>query len=365
MCNVCMTISDEANTTDEFADQLLGMLNQGALSLMVSIGHRTGLFDSLAELSTPGCEQLAAHAGLDARYVREWLGAMVTGGIVKYLPDTDEYLLPRSHAALLTRSAAPDNIAVFAQYIGILGQVEDRIVDCFRHGGGIGYEHYPRFHEVMAEDSEQTVLAGLDDHILPLIDHIIPQLETGIGVADIGCGKAQVLLQLASCYPNSDFTGFDLSAEALAEASLQADIAGLTNIQFEARDLSDFEHTADTERFDFVTAFDAVHDQAVPQGVLNGIYKTLKNGGTFLMQDIRASSHLENNLEHPIAPLLYTLSTMHCMTVSLAQGGAGLGTMWGEELALEMLAKAGFDTVDVHQLEHDFQNNFYVMRKAA
>ena len=206
---------------------------------------------------------------------------------------------------------------------------------------------------------------GLDDHILPLIDHIIPQLETGIGVADIGCGKAQVLLQLASCYPNSDFTGFDLSAEALAEASLQADIAGLTNIQFEARDLSDFEHTADTERFDFVTAFDAVHDQAVPQGVLNGIYKTLKNGGTFLMQDIRASSHLENNLEHPIAPLLYTLSTMHCMTVSLAQGGAGLGTMWGEELALEMLAKAGFDTVDVHQLEHDFQNNFYVMRKAA
>ena len=365
MCNVCMTISDEANTTDEFADQLLGMLNQGALSLMVSIGHRTGLFDSLAELSSPGCEQLAAHAGLDARYVREWLGAMVTGGIVKYLPDTDEYLLPRSHAALLTRSAAPDNIAVFAQYIGILGQVEDRIVDCFRHGGGIGYEHYPRFHEVMAEDSGQTVLAGLDDHILPLIDHIIPQLETGIGVADIGCGKAQVLLQLASCYPNSDFTGFDLSAEALAEASLQADIAGLTNIQFEARDLSDFEHTADTERFDFVTAFDAVHDQAVPQGVLNGIYKTLKNGGTFLMQDIRASSHLENNLEHPIAPLLYTLSTMHCMTVSLAQGGAGLGTMWGEELALEMLAKAGFDTVDVHQLEHDFQNNFYVMRKAA
>ena len=358
MCNVCMTISDEANTTDEFADQLLGMLNQGALSLMVSIGHRTGLFDSLAELSSPGCEQLAAHAGLDARYVREWLGAMVTGGIVKYLPDTDEYLLPRSHAALLTRSAAPDNIAVFAQYIGILGQVEDRIVDCFRHGGGIGYEHYPRFHEVMAEDSGQTVLAGLDDHILPLIDHIIPQLETGIGVADIGCGKAQVLLQLASCYPNSDFTGFDLSAEALAEASLQADIAGLTNIQFEARDLSDFEHTADTERFDFVTAFDAVHDQAVPQGVLNGIYKTLKNGGTFLMQDIRASSHLENNLEHPIAPLLYTLSTMHCMTVSLAQGGAGLGTMWGEELAVEMLGMAGLDRVEVRRLDHDFQNKF-------
>ena len=176
MCNVCMPISEEAKTTDEFSDQLLDMLNSGALSLMVSIGHRTGLFDSLAELASPTCEQLAAHAGLDRRYVKEWLGAMVTGRVVKYLPDTDEYVLPGSHAALLTRSAAPDNIAVFAQYIGILGQVEDKIVDCFRHGGGVGYEHYPRFHEVMAEDSGQTVLDGLEEYILPLIGDIVPQL---------------------------------------------------------------------------------------------------------------------------------------------------------------------------------------------
>ena len=363
MCNVCMTISEETDTTDEFADQLLDMLNQGALSLMVSIGHRTGLFDSLAELASPDCEQLAAHAGLEPRYVREWLGAMVTGGIVMYHPDTGSYVLPKSHASLLTRSASPDNIAVFAQYIGILGQVEDRVVDCFRQGGGVGYEHYPRFHEVMAEDSGQTVLAGLDAHILPLISPVIPQLETGIRVLDIGCGKARVLLQLAACYPNSKFTGYDLSVDALGEARREAEKAGLTNIKFEARDLSDFEHTADSERFDLVTAFDAIHDQAMPQGVLNGIYRTLKSGGTFLMQDIRASTHLENNLKHPIAPLLYTLSTMHCMTVSLAQGGAGLGTMWGEELALQMLAEAGFETVDVQQLEHDFQNNFYVMRK--
>ncbi len=365
MCNLCMPIIDETNTTDEFADRLLDMLNQGALSLMVSIGHRTGLFDSLAELASSTCEQLAAHAGLDPRYVKEWLGAMVTGGVVNYLPDKDEYVLPRSHAALLTRSASPDNIGVFAQYIGMLGQVEDKVVDCFRQGGGVGYEHYPRFHEVMAEDSGQTVLAGLDEHILPLIGHIVPQLEAGIRVLDVGCGKGRVLLKLASCYPNSQFTGYDLSKGALAEARQQAEIAGLTNIQFEVRDLSDFEHNAETEGYDFVTAFDAVHDQAVPQGVLNGIFKTLKPRGTFLMQDIRASSRLEKNLEHPIAPLLYTLSTMHCMTVSLAQGGAGLGTMWGEELALEMLNKAGFEAIDVHQLKHDFQNNFYVMRKNA
>ena len=112
-----------------------------------------------------------------------------------------------------------------------------------------------------------------------------------------------------------------------------------------------------------VLAFDTIHDQAAPQNVLKGIYRTLKPSGQFLMQDVRASSHLENNLDHPIAPLLYTMSTMHCMTVSLAQGGAGLGTMWGEETALYMLQQAGFDEIAVNRLEHDFQNNFYLMRK--
>jgi len=365
MCNVCMTMSSEAKSTEQFADQLLDMLNQGAMSLMVSIGHRTGLFDCMAELSSAGYQQIASHTGLEPRYVKEWLGAMVTGGVVRYLPEKQSYQLPGSHAALLTRKAAPENFAVFAQYISILGQVEDKIVNCFRQGGGIGYEHYPRFHEVMAEDSGQTVLGGLDEYILPLVGHIVPQLEAGIRVLDVGCGKARVLLHLASCYPASHFTGYDLSADALDHARKQAEKTGLSNILFEQRDLTDFEDSAEIEQFDFITAFDAIHDQATPQSVLNGIYKTLKRNGTFLMQDIRASSQLENNLEHPIAPLLYTISTMHCMTVSLAQGGAGLGTMWGEELALEMLGAAGFDNIEVNQLEHDFQNDFYVMRKAG
>ena len=157
--------------------------------------------------------------------------------------------------------------------------------------------------------------------------------------------------------------GYDLSSQALAEARHDAARAGLRNVRFEARDLSGFHTAADPEGFDLVTAFDAIHDQAAPREVLGGVFRTLKRGGTFLMQDIRASSHLENNLDHPIAPLLYTISTMHCMTVSLAQGGEGLGTMWGEELALEMLRETGFGQVSVRHLAHDFQNSFYLMRK--
>ncbi|MCB1814592.1 MAG: transcriptional regulator, partial [Candidatus Competibacteraceae bacterium] len=108
----------------------------------------------------------------------------------------------------------------------------------------------------------------------------------------------------------------------------------------------------------------AIHDQRDPARVLREIHTALRPDGVFLMQDIRASSELHRNMDHPVAPLLYTVSCMHCTTVSLAQGGAGLGAMWGEEMALSMLADAGFQRVEVKQLEHDFQNNYYLARKA-
>jgi len=98
-------------------------------------------------------------------------------------------------------------------------------------------------------------------------------------------------------------------------------------------------------------------------GVLGLIHRILKPGGTFLMQDIAGSSYLEKNLDHPLGAFTYTISTMHCMTVSLAQGGAGLGTMWGEELAERMLNDAGFKQIEKHKLDHDFINVYYVMRR--
>ena len=365
MCNACLPTPSVAAGAEEPADRLLGTLNQGALALMISIGHRTGLFDALAELPPADSATIAAQAGLDERYVREWLGAMVTGGIVDYSPARGLYRLPPTYAALLTRAAASDNIAVFAQYIGVLGGVEDRVVECFRQGGGVDYAHYPRFHEVMAEDSGQTVVGALDAHILPLVPALEERLVDGIDVLDVGCGSGLALAHLARRFPASRFTGYELSVEAVRRARAQASECGLDNLCFEARDLTGFATQGPVEAFDLVTAFDAIHDQADPQGVLDGIQRALRPDGVFLMQDIRASSHLENNLGHPLGPLLYTISTMHCMTVSMAQGGAGLGTMWGEELACEMLQRAGFDAIEVHQLAHDFQNSFFVMRKAT
>ncbi len=348
---------------DAFSGKVLTALNNGALCLMVSIGHRTGLFDSMSGSPPARSEEVAARAGLNERYVREWLGAMVTGGVVDFDPAGGTYSLPAEHAAFLTRAAAADNLAVFGQYVAVLGRVEDDIVECFRKGGGVPYERFTRFHEVMAEDSGQSVLSSLESHILPLAPGLTERLTTGIRVLDAGCGRGRILTRLAELYPNSRFVGMDLSREAAGYARDQAAKMGLKNVEFIAADLSTFDATAEPEAFDFVTTFDAIHDQARPFNVLKGIHRTLKSDGVYLMQDISGTSHVHKDIEHPIGTFLYTISCMHCMTVSLAQGGEGLGAMWGEEKTRDYLQKAGFRSIATHVLAHDIQNNWYVVTK--
>ena len=347
-----------------FAERFLTILNDAGLCLMTSIGHRTGLFDAMSKGDSASSEEIARITGLNERYVREWLGAMVTGGIIEVDDrDTKRFRLPAEHSAFLTRAAGADNLAVFAQYIPLLGNVEDQIVECFRKGGGVSYEQYPRFHEVMAEDSGQSVMSSLESHVLPLVPVMQEALRKGASLLDAGCGRGTVLRRLAALFPEGRFTGFDLSAEAIGFAQEEARKQNLRNIAFVSRDLSDFDQTAEPNRFDFVTTFDAVHDQAKPLNLLKGIHRTLKADGLYLMQDIRASSEIHKNIGHPLGAMLYTVSCLHCMTVSLAQDGEGLGAMWGEEKTKEYLTRAGFRSVETHQLKHDIQNNWYIVRK--
>ncbi|NIR59427.1 MAG: methyltransferase domain-containing protein [Gammaproteobacteria bacterium] len=357
------TAAFDAARAEAFAERLVSALNDGALCLMTSVGHRTGLFDAMSALAWADSAGIAAASGLDERYVREWLGAMTMAGVVEHDPAAGRYRLPPEHASSLSRRSAADNIAVFAQYIPLLGSVEDDIVECFRQGGGVPYERYPRFHEVMAEDSGQTVLSSLLDHILPLVPGLVDRLEQGIDVLDAGCGAGRALNLMAARFPSSRFVGYDLSGEAIGRARAEATERGLINVELAQRDLGTFDADAEPERFDLVTTFDAVHDQARPLALLTGIRRTLRPDGVYLMQDIHSHGHVHENVEHPIGTLLYTISCMHCMTVSLAQGGEGLGAMWGREKARGYLDAAGFSHVEIHRLDHDFQNDYYVIRK--
>jgi SAM-dependent methyltransferase len=344
--------------SEAFAERMMDILNGAGTTLMTSIGHQVGLFDAMADLPPATSQQIAEAAGLQERYVREWLGAMLTGGVVDYDPADGTYALPAEHAAWLTRAAGTDNLAVQAQFIPLLAQVEQPVIECFRNGGGVPYAAFPRFQQLMAEDSGRTHDAVLIDTILPLAPDLPARLESGIDVADVGCGSGHAINLMAQAFPNSRFVGFDFSEEGTWAGRDEAQRLRLTNARFEARDVSAL---GAREQFDLITAFDAIHDQIDPAGVLRRIRAALAPGGVFLMLDVHASSDLAENVDAPMTAFLYTISTMHCMTVSLAHGGAGLGTAWGTQLAVRMLREAGFGDVTVVE-RVDPTNSLYVAR---
>jgi SAM-dependent methyltransferase len=349
-----------AGGSTDFAGRMLRTMNEAALALMVSVGHRTGLFDVMAAMPAATSAEIASRASLDERYVREWLAVMTTGQIVEHEGASEAYSLPADHARWLTRAAGMNNLATGMQYIGLMALVEDQIVDCFRHGGGVPYSAFPRFQAVMAEDSGAAHDATLIDVTLPLIPGLTGRLRQGIDVADIGCGSGHAVNLMAEAFPRSQFVGFDVSDDGIASARLEAERRGLANASFEKRDAA---YLDEISRFDFITTFDAVHDQARPDMVLAGIAKALRPGGVYLCVDTSASSKLEENLDHPLGPFLYTVSCMHCMTVSLADGGMGLGTMWGEQTARTMLREAGFTSIQTAHLDGDLIDIYIIASK--
>jgi SAM-dependent methyltransferase len=347
---------DEA-ALEAFADRMIGVINDACTALMLSIGHQTGLLAALHGTGPATSAQIADAGGLNERYVREWLNAMTTARIVFYDPQSRICHLPREHAAWRVEGAGPDNLARIMRFLPLMAEVEQGIIRCFREGGGLTYADYPRFHAVMGEDSAAVVDATLFDRTVPLVEGLDARLRAGVDVADIGCGSGHAINVLARAYPASRFTGFDFSEEAIAAGRAEAKAWGLTNATFELCDVATLDRP---NAFDVITAFDAIHDQAHPAQVLAAISRALRAGGTFLMVDIRAASAVEDNLDLPLAPFLYTVSTMHCMAVSLGLDGDGLGTVWGEQVATRMLHDAGFTDVAIHTVDGDPVNSYYV-----
>ncbi len=342
----------------EFARKLFGLYTSGLLTLMVHIGHRTGLFDALAE-GPASSRSLAERAGLNERYVREWLGAMATGGIVTYDAASRAFSLPPEHALCLTGSSSR-NLAPGSQTLPMLAKRLPGIIECFRTGGGVPYAEFrPDFTE--AQDASWRLIYDglLLKGFLPAAKGLPERLRAGIRVADVGCGTGHAVNLMAREYPKSTFVGYDLGEDALARASAEAREMGLANARFEVLDATQLP-AAPT--FDLITSFDAIHDQKDPATVLRRIAAALAPEGIYLMIEPKASSNLEDNIGNPFAPYMYGMSVLHCMTVSLAADGAGLGTAWGEQVARRMLAAAGFASVEVVDAPGP-QNSIYICRR--
>ncbi len=346
------------NKAQAFDGRMMSLLNESFLGILISVGYQAGLFEAMNGRAASTSEEIAKAAGLQERYVREWLGGMVVGRIVDYDPANRTYQLPMEHSAFLTRAAGSNNFAFFTQYIRLGSSVEQDIIQAFRNGGGVSYDKYPDFQRMQAEESARLFDSALVSTILPLVPGLTGKLQSGIDAIDLGTGQGHAVNLLASTFPRSRFLGVDFSLEGVVAARAEAARLKLENARFEQKDPTQ----GLPGEFDLVTAFDVIHDLAKPKVVLANIARGLRKGGVFLMMDMAASSRLEENLNHPAAPMLYASSVMHCMAVSLAQGGEGLGAMWGEQTAQSYLKEAGFASVEIHHLESDPMHAFYVAR---
>jgi SAM-dependent methyltransferase len=232
------------------------------------------------------------------------------------------------------------------------------VADAFREGGGVPYSAYrSEFTTLMDSLSRDGYDHLLIPAWLPLAPGLTSKLQSGARAADVACGSGHALVVLAKAFPNSRFVGYDQDEQALARGRAEAAGEGVENLTFAQHDAASL---SVGEPFDVVFMFDAIHDMADPSSVLERIHAALTPGGVFVMKEPRLSSNLEDNIGNPFAPMAYAASTLHCMTVSLAEGGAGLGTAFGEQLARRMLADAGFVDVSVHEAPGDPRSGVFI-----
>ena len=346
---------------EAFGGRLLGTVNAGMLSLAIGIGQRTGLYEALAELPAPATSaEIAKRAGLDERYVREWLAGQLAGGIVEYDPDPETWWLPPEHAASLTDAAGPGNLAFLASGVARFAELEDDVSTAFGAGGGVPWARMVRLQRWQSDLGRRVYHASLDA-VLARVPGLVDRLRTGADVLDAGCGYGHVALQIADAYPASRISGYDTAPASVEAARAEAKRLGLANARFSAQDVT----ALDRDSFDVAIAFDVIHDLARPYEALRALHAALRPGGVLVLAEHALSHRPDENVGHPFAAALYTVSLFHCMTASLSEGGEGIGIAWGDDPIRAALADAGFWRVDSVPLEHDPLNVFYAAWRDA
>ena len=302
-------MSDPNRPNPDFASKMTEILNHGALNLALSLGYKLEIFEAMSRLEAPAdCGELAGRTGLSPRYLREWLSIVAAGGVIvleEGPSGEDRFFLPREHAAYLCRGSDL-NFGVYTQEIPLLAACAGKQVqDAFGTGRGVDALYYPDFQAFMAELADAKHQQTLVQTFLPSVANggLLKSLQKGVFVCDLGCGTGLACRLMAAAFPQSRFSGLDLSPQAIDMAIEAARPEKLSNLEYRVADAARLCEDASLENaFDYVTAFDAIHDQSHPEKALLGVRHILKPGGLFSMVDIKAASRLADNLDHPLAP---------------------------------------------------------------
>jgi SAM-dependent methyltransferase len=326
---------------DGFLDQFVTLASGATTIGLLAVADRAGLLRHLGEVGGGTAAELADGAGLEARYVEEIISGLAAAGMVDYDPEKKRFDLPPLHALFLSDESSPYFMGGFFDIIpAFLAQI-DGVAAATRQGGGVRFEDYGEA-AVRGIDrghapAQNTFLVS---RWLPAVPGLTGRLEKGIRVADVGCGSGTAAILMARAFPESQISGFDVSALSIETATSRGD--GIANVEFHQNGV---EGLPTDPPFALITTFDVIHDLDDPLAGMRRICDALAEDGVYLMMEPNASSNLEENLT-PRGAMLYGTSTLHCMTQSLALGGAGLGAAWGRQRAEAMAGEAGFGSFE-------------------
>jgi SAM-dependent methyltransferase len=330
------------------------------LNALLYIGDRLAIFDMLSDGVPRTAPRMADDTGLNERYLREWASTLVAAGYLNYDPGTQAYFMTPEQIAVLADRESPFYFGGGFLYAQACVRQLPALMDAFRQGGGVSFAD---FGPEMSEAIEKLFANGYREVVakqwIPAVPGLAERLRTGARVAEVGCGGGYPLISVALAYPASLCSGYDLDPRSLARARTTAEARGVDNrVTFDLRAAEDL---SDDEQFDLVMAFNCIHDMAQPVAALRGIRRALRSDGAFLWSEARASDRLEENVG-PMGRALYAASVMHCMTVSLAFGGMGLGAVVGEQAVRQLAREAGFASCEPLPVEHPYHRVYVLTR---
>ena len=328
------------------------------LSIMLNMGFRLGLLETLAGSESMTAAELATATGTHERYIIEWLYSLTAAKLIE--KEDDRFSLTPEMAIVLGAPADPAFTAGI--FTGPpLPETVDRLAEAFKTGIGFTWDdHGAGVAEMQRAMGANNVRFHLVNDVLGAMPEVVARLEEGIRVIDIGCGAGDLAHRLAEAFPNSTVLGIDPSAHAIELANqLQAE-SDLPNLSFCAGTFDDLPESS----AELLTTFDVLHDVPFPQQACDSARAAVVEGGDWIVADIKAGPTFESNRKIPTLPLFYSMSVMYCMNSAMSEpGGAGLGTLGlSEDVLRGFTTTAGFDALERFEFDFDVNNAYYHVR---